>query len=112
MPKVVTFSLFLPLSISSCPVWAIALQQQKQKRDASIFFIAFLLGEIGRSVRAALSSASSWGLTRWWDRAGLEGPSKTVDAQAMSAPSGPRFKAPRTKSHNIQARSKMLWIAA
>src|SRR4051812_1500098 len=53
MPKVVTFSLFFPLSISSCAVWASALLQQKQKRAASIFFIAFLLGEIGRPVRVA-----------------------------------------------------------
>jgi hypothetical protein len=90
MPKVVTFSLFFPLSISSCAVWASALLQQKQKRAASIFFIAFLLGENGRPVRALSllllrASLAGWG---WVLRDYLE----TVDAQAMFAPRGPPFK--------------------
>ena len=46
MPKVVTFSVFLPLSISSCAVWASAQPHQEHNRAASIFFIAFLLGEL------------------------------------------------------------------
>src|SRR5262245_66514808 len=37
MPKVVTFSLFLGLSISSCAVWADAWLHQQQSKAASIF---------------------------------------------------------------------------
>src|SRR3954451_18711261 len=102
MPKVVTFSLFLPLSISSCAVWASALLQQKQKRAASIFFIAFLLGEIGKSVRAAPSSASSGGVAGWMGLV-LRDYLETVDAQAMFAPGGPRFKGPTDKIAQLPA---------
>ena len=55
MPKVVTFSLFLPLSISSCAVCASALPQQKHKSVASIFFIRFLLGETDVGPTAAIA---------------------------------------------------------
>ena len=55
MPKVVTFSLFLPLSISSCAVCASALPQQKHKSIASTFFIRFLLGETDVSPTVAIA---------------------------------------------------------
>ena len=65
MPKVVTFSVFLPLSISSCVVWANALLQQKHKRVASIFFIRFLLGENRAGSRAAIASFFAAWILAW-----------------------------------------------
>src|SRR5258708_14928174 len=56
MPKVVTFSLFLPLSTSSCAVWASAQPHQEQSNAASIFFMTPSLMMRDRRPRARLRS--------------------------------------------------------
>src|SRR5262245_27011651 len=52
MPKVVTFTLFLGLSISSFAVWASAQLHQEDNTTASIFFIASSLSGIRSSAPA------------------------------------------------------------
>src|SRR6266404_383541 len=62
MPNVVTFSLFLGLSISSCAVWASAWLHQQQSKAASIFRMTSSLRAGGRRVQCARIAATAMGL--------------------------------------------------
>src|SRR5260370_11409202 len=56
MPKVVTFSLFLGLSISSCAFWASAWLHQQQSKAASIFRMNSSLSKLAPGASNALAS--------------------------------------------------------
>src|SRR6516225_6618560 len=62
MPNVVTFSLFLGLSISSCAVWVSAWLHQQQSKAASIFRMTSSLSTSWRPARpnAVASQRLPW----------------------------------------------------
>ena len=59
--EVVTFSLFLGLSISSCAVWVSAWLHQQQSKAASIFRMTSSLSTSGRRAQCGRIAATAMG---------------------------------------------------